>query len=190
MLEKNAVFTMPFLVTRKEWGALPPKKIDKAQVPSGIVLHHSATPTITQWKGRETLRAIQRVHQEERGFFDIGYHFVIAPDGTLYEGVNPVIRGTHCGGNPEAAGAVRIVGNTGQIGICVIGNFDSEKVPVPAWNTLIALIDALKAKYNIEASAVRGHFEVWSKPPKTCPGVNLVEMMGWGERWKKAYRKK
>ena len=180
------VFKMPAIVSREEWGARPPKHADPAHTPKRIVLHHSWSPDSRGWKGRSTLKGIQNYHMDKQAWSDIAYHFVIAPDGTTYAGVDPLVRGTHCGGTPPA-GASRVFGNTGSIGVCLIGNFDSETVPVPAWNALISLLDGLKAKYRIPDADVFGHFEAWTVPPKTCPGKVLAHAMGWEKRWLKAY---
>ena len=58
-----------------------------------IIVHCTATPA-----GRETsVDEIRRWHLE-RGFSDIGYHFVIGLDGCIEDGRPLVKIGAHCKG--------------------------------------------------------------------------------------------
>lgn len=73
-----------------------------------IILHCSATP-----EGRHvTTETIKQWHLE-RGFSDIGYHFVVYIDGTIVPG-RPVERsGAHVKGM-----------NANSIGVCYVGGVD------------------------------------------------------------------
>lgn len=74
-----------------------------------IIVHCSATP-----EGKDfTVSDIKRWHLE-RGFSDIGYHYVIYRDGSINEGRSESIAGAHCTGH-----------NTISIGVCYIGGMDS-----------------------------------------------------------------
>ena len=65
------------------------------------------------------MRAIQRWHLA-RGWATIGYHFVVSPSGRIFRG-RPVDRlGAHVLGH-----------NAGTVGICLMGNFETER-PTPA----------------------------------------------------------
>ena len=70
-----------------------------------IIVHCSATP-----EGRpHTVQDIRRWHKE-RGFKDIGYHYVIYLDGSIHEGRSVKLTGAHCTGH-----------NKCSIGVCYIG---------------------------------------------------------------------
>ncbi len=70
-----------------------------------IIIHCSATR-----EGRNyTVADIDRWHRE-RGFFCIGYHFVIYRDGSIHVGRSVEEVGAHCKGH-----------NTVSIGVCYIG---------------------------------------------------------------------
>ena len=51
----------------------------------------------------------------ERGWTDIGYHFVIDPAGTIYEGRDIRVRGAHVEG-----------ANTGKVGLLLLGDFQPD----------------------------------------------------------------
>lgn len=74
-----------------------------------IIVHCSATP-----EGKDfTVEQIRQWHLQ-RGFTDIGYHYVIYRDGSIHKGRDESIIGAHCTGH-----------NTISIGICYIGGMDS-----------------------------------------------------------------
>lgn len=72
-------------VTRKDWGAkdstVPAQNITAIK---GIVIHHSASSNTAQDWSKEVQR-IQRDHMRQ-GWEDIGYNFLIDPNGKIYEG--------------------------------------------------------------------------------------------------------
>ena len=76
-----------------------------------IIVHCADTP-----EGRDVKTAeIKRWHTEERGWSDIGYHWVVELDGSLHAGRPEEISGAHCKGH-----------NSSSIGICYVGGSDSE----------------------------------------------------------------
>lgn len=76
-----------------------------------IVLHCSATP-----EGRDVSASdIRRWHVEERGFADIGYHFVVRLNGTVECGRSLDRAGAHCRGY-----------NSRSIGVCYVGGADGS----------------------------------------------------------------
>lgn len=183
------------VVTREMWGAVQNKTPYDKHKPIRIVVHHTYQPTAADYlsHGRDQDRAlmvrrIQRYHQIDRGWSDIGYHFLIGPDGVVYEGRPIDAVGSHCGGEPPA-GVRRVFGNTGSIGVCLIGNYDAE---IPDDRMLDAFAVVKEAIYKAAGAIlpVFGHFQAWTKPPKTCPGKNLVGQLGiigLEKTWKDAF---
>jgi len=79
-----------------------------------IIIHCSATP-----EGKEfDVEDIRRWHKN-RGWRDVGYHFVITLDGTVQEGrsIKPFVNGAHT------------IGHNRSIGICYIGGVDEDMQP-------------------------------------------------------------
>lgn len=75
-----ARLVMPFeIVSRDEWGAKPAKSVDMINktVPY-VIIHHSYSPPAcnTSEECTAAMQSMQRFHQVERGWFDIGYQWV------------------------------------------------------------------------------------------------------------------
>lgn len=121
-----------------------------------IVLHTAA------WPGDPSAEDIRRVHVEENGWEDIGYHYVIRKDGTIEPGRNEDFVGAHC----AAAGM-----NHKSIGICMSGHGDQEGFTGDQMMALHNLVSSLREEYDIPVDNVIGHREAGAR--KTCPGTQV-----------------
>jgi hypothetical protein len=122
-----------------------------------LVVHHTALPP------SDGPREIQALHQDRRGWADVGYHFLISAEGTIYEGRYIYVRGRHTGG-----------ANSGTLGIVLLGNF--EEIPEPPPGQLASL-ERLVA-YLVEQFAVSflaGHRDF--NPNTLCPGEHLYPLV-------------
>jgi len=172
------------IVTRAEWlgvDALPPLIKHK---PTRIVLHHSESPRVAGYSGNKTIKAIYEYHTRHNGWACEGYHYLVAPDGSaIFEGRPADCIGAHCGGTP-AKGFTRQFGNTGSVGICLIGNYDLETPAPEALRTLAVLIFDLCEKWQIDPVNIFGHCEAWKPAGTRCPGENLYKALFGDNRWK------
>ncbi len=106
------------------WPQEYPKDIKK------IIVHHTATSgKITD--AEESIRAIYYYHAVTRGWGDIGYNYIIAPDGTVYQG--------RAGDEGVVAGHASGY-NTGTIGIALLGNYEESTLPSEVMQSLTGLI--------------------------------------------------
>lgn len=149
-------------ITREQWGAKDATPNYSPQKPARIILHHSATP-LAVYKGVETIRTIQRYHQHHMGWQDIGYHYLIGPEGNIYEGRPSWAAGAHAKGY-----------NRHTIGICVIGDYQAEKPTPEALEAVKGLIVTLEALYE-RSLPVTGHRD---NGKTLCPGDNLYKEIG------------
>jgi len=164
--------------TRPSWGAAPERtsRLTRNQAPySRITVHHSAKPTsdlgaMSAPEVAQALRKIQLVHMRDRGFGDIGYHFLIDPTGRVWQGRSLAWQGAHSDGN----------NNVANIGICLLGDFDHERPSHQALAALEGLVRGLSSRHRIPRSRVVGH-DHWK--PTACPGRGL-------NAWVVAYRTK
>jgi hypothetical protein len=79
-------------LSRADWKARPPKSVTRLdpQRVTRLFLHHT-TGSYTDWAA--AARSIQNFHMDSRGWNDIAYNWLVAPDGTKIEG-----RGWHAVG--------------------------------------------------------------------------------------------
>ena len=139
-----------------------------------IIVHCADTPP--SWGGNMTPEQqrdeIRRWHVEERGWSDIGYHYVITRNGVVVQG-RPLDKiGAHVKGH-----------NKGTIGICLVGgkggtahdkfreNFTKEQD-----FALRKLIDELKDRF-VSINKVSGHNKYAAK---ACPCFNVQEWLTGG----------
>lgn len=108
---------------------------------------------------------IERWHRA-RGFFGIGYHYVIRRNGQLEKG-RPL----------EKAGAHAEGYNANSIGICLVGGIDDKGKPQnnftdAQWTELKRLVSELTEKYG--ALKIIGHNEV---AHKACPSFSVPKWL-------------
>lgn len=119
------------IVGRDQWGAAPPSGPLNGWPngqPSSWTLHYEAVdvdPNLPDYTDR--VQAIQRYHQSH-GYYDIAYNFVVAPNGTVFEG-----RGW------DLRSAAQAAGNPVSLAICYIGG-PSTPLTDPAANSINWLI--------------------------------------------------
>lgn len=169
-------------VSRTQWGAAKMHaNWDRMTTPYRITVHHTAMPFSSTDLGasRAEVRTVQRLHMNDRGMADVGYHFLIDREGRVFEGRPLYAQGAHSAGD----------NNIGNIGICLLGNFVSDPASgadhavaqaptVKQMETLDRLTGEIREEYAIKASQVFGH-KHWKST--ACPGPHL---MAWAQRYR------
>ena len=130
-----------------------------------IIVHCSATP-----EGKAfSVADIRRWHLQ-RGFSDIGYHFVVYLDGSVHVGRPLHKSGAHCIGQ-----------NKNSVGVCYIGGLAADGITPADTRTeaqkvaLQKLLADLKLRY--PKALVLGHCELDYRKPH-CPGFDAAELRG------------
>lgn len=113
-----------------------------------VVLHHTWSPTAAQYRGKETWEAIRRYHMQERGWSDIGYHYGIGSDGTIWT-LRPVTR----------SGAHVLNRNRHTIGVAMVGNFDVEDPAKYGLKVAAQVVKALVERFKLKPESIRFHRE-------------------------------
>lgn len=122
-----------------------------------IIIHCTATP-----EGRDVdAEEINRWHKN-RGFSQIGYHYIIKLDGTIEEGRSVHMVGAHTKGQ-----------NTGSLGIVYVGGVDNKNkakdTRTPEQDTALTnLLTYLISKY--PDATIHGHNEFANK---ACPSFDV-----------------
>jgi hypothetical protein len=147
----NAAARTPDVVTRAEWGADESLKRTSGSCRrrffplKQLFVHHTAGSNFDQ-NPKATMRAIYWYHVVRQGWCDVGYNFVVAPDGTIFEGRwtrNFQPWEVHDSENRKdrvVAGAHVADYNSGSVGISLMGNFTSVGVPPDARRSVVELI--------------------------------------------------
>ncbi|XP_012228585.1 peptidoglycan recognition protein-like [Linepithema humile] len=164
----------PRIVSRKEWKAR--KRLDFEILPVTptpyVVIHHGGIRSYCY--DEETcstiVRSYQNLHLDDRGWWDIGYNFVIGEDGNAYEGRGWNYVGAHAPGY-----------NTQSIGICIIGHFTDFLPNTAALKTLNALIacGVSLGKISKDYNAI-GHRQARNTE---CPGESFYKYVTALPRW-------
>lgn len=122
-----------------------------------IIVHCSATP-----EGRpHTVQDIRAWHKQ-RGFKDIGYHYVVYLDGSIHAGRDENVVGAHCKWH-----------NQHSIGVCYIGGVAKDMKSPKDTRTeaqkksLLQLLRLLKKKY--PQAKIYGHRDFAAK---ACPSFD------------------
>jgi N-acetylmuramoyl-L-alanine amidase len=127
-----------------------------------IVIHCSDEPA-----GRKTDANTIRKWHRQRGWLDIGYHYVVKTDGDVEVGREPDVMGAHVRGH-----------NQHSIGICLIGGAKDDlsgpedNFTDAQWNSLATLVGQVLSMYP-EAEVI-GHRDL--DPRKACPSFDAS---GW-----------
>lgn len=187
------VYGIP-VVHRAAWGAdegitWSRPEFREAQL---ITVHHSVTPA--GWDPAATMRAFHRYHTLTNGWGDIGYQLVIDPSGQVYQGrttdsAYPVFRGpTPPGVRPAVVTGAHVGGNnSGNVGVCLMGNFDLGMPTPGAYAALVNVLARLCRALNLDPfqgvgywnpdagagrgmQAINGHRDWMSTG---CPGGSL-----------------
>lgn len=120
-----------------------------------VLIHHSASNSVTTKKAD-----LERWHKA-RGFLEIGYHKVIERDGAVVAGRAESSEGAH------AKGA-----NTYSLGVCVVGDFETE---APTSEQLTSLLIDWCTTYGTADKDIHGHGAVPGGTTATaCPGQHLA----------------
>ncbi|XP_052231306.1 peptidoglycan-recognition protein SC2-like isoform X2 [Dreissena polymorpha] len=154
------------IVTRAEWGANACKSVNYMGTPVSVVfIHHTAMSEChTQDACAEEMRVIQRFHQVDRGWDDIGYNFLIGQDGRAYEGRAWDRIGAHTKGWNDVA-----------IAFSIMGDFSNKLPNAAALDAVKAMIDlGIKLGKITPNYKLYGHRDAGTTE---CPGQTLYELI-------------
>ena len=125
----------------------------------GVVVHHTAG------RADATVAELDAVHREERGFREIGYHYVVhlvRGDWVVESGRPSWSRGAHCPGHQD------------WLGVAVAGDYSTGVLPSPAEHRLVLTLAVLCAEHQLDPrTQVQPHR--WVARSRTeCPGEGIL----------------
>lgn len=168
------------IVGPKTWEKLlsskePQKIAQTSRKIKEVILHCSATP-----EGKDYSVSTIRQWHLQRGFSDIGYHYVISNDskGTVNVGRSETVAGAHCTGH-----------NSCSIGICYVGGLTTDGKTAKDTRTevqkqsLYQLVNDIITKYGLSINEVHCHNEYANK---ACPCFKINDFRNEFLQWKKS----
>lgn len=129
----------PKVMSRSEWGVgtstIWPASNAKL---TGAVIHHTAG--VNNYSAAESpgiVRSIWNYHTYGRGWGDIGYNFLVDKYGNIFEGRTGSLAPPD---TQMPIGAHAAPGNTGSVGVSVMGNYTSKNIEPAALNGVVNVL--------------------------------------------------
>lgn len=145
---------------RSEWGWQSTTKIIPQHQISKITIHHSGEVFGEEKNMIQYLRNLQSWSRSEKKWMDIPYHFMIDLKGNIYEA-----RPINYPGDTNTDYDV-----TGHALICVVGNYEIQKISAKQLSSITKLTVFLKQKYSVALSDIKAHKDY---AETLCPGKDI-----------------
>jgi hypothetical protein len=181
LTENNAVTNpalcaKPNFTTRATWRARSSRSTPSKTTVNFLCVHHEAgSNSSTDWAAR--VRAVQNLHMDVNGWSDIGYNYLVDPNGVTYEGR---------GGGENVIGAHLCGKNTNTMGVCMLGTYTSVRPTnnaeyalkrILAWKVVQRGLNPLGTGFHVDRTinVISGHRASCSTD---CPGTALFNDLG------------
>jgi hypothetical protein len=173
-LERTSGVPKPAVISRTGWGnpdgqgsRVPPAY----RAVTHMIVHHTAesnslNPGESSWSDR--VRAIWSFHTFSRGWGDIGYNYLIDPNGIIYEGRS---------GGDNAVG-FHDTGNYGSMGVSLIGSYASVNPPAPMQNSLVEILAWKASQRDIDPLGSSYYYGCDISAYCNAPGAVLYNISG------------
>lgn len=155
------------VITKKAWAARPSGQFTRHS-PVQLTIHHTDVGGATYDSAADRIRGYQDFHLSQ-GWPDVAYHFLIDPDGRVYEGRPPQAVGdTFTEYDP-----------TGHFLVCLDGDFDVDYPTEQAIDSLVLVLLWAVQEFGIDPTTVAGHRDF---ADLSCPGEHLYGLLWWVEQ--------
>jgi len=151
--------------SRADWGWQPLDKVLPQHSINKITIHHGGEDFAADKDMIQYLRNLQSWSRSEKKWIDIPYHFMIDFKGNIYEA-----RPINYPGDTNTDYDV-----TGHALICVVGNYEVQKLSEASLKSLVKLTAFLKQKYRVELKDIKGHKDYTAQT--VCPGKDLYKYL-------------
>ena len=174
----------PPYIDRKGWGCPQPENVSSRTLTdvTHLIIHHSAGNTVSN-DFAAVVRAYWDYHVNSNGWDDIGYNWLVDPDGVLYKG-----RAWKSSTEENVMGAHNSGKNGNTAGICLIGNYVSNVPSEEGLNGIADISAFLSQKYGIDPLGesyhaalgtvndnIDGHGQ--SGGGTACPGTQVINRL-------------
>lgn len=162
------------ILTRDRWQARPVRRnVVAMRAPTRITIHHSGPPksvwTKDTYSTARIIQSIQRYHQNDRHWADIGYHFIIDRAGRVWQGRPLRYQGAHAGNRQR---------NDRNIGVVILGDYrrNHQKLTSAQRRGLVGFVDLLCRRYHIPPDGICTHGEI-AHGETECPGPEISRLV-------------
>jgi hypothetical protein len=129
-----------------------------------ITIHHAAVDNSDLRSAEDVKRRLLSIRQDHinrrpEPFADIGYHYIVDPQGRVWEGRPLKWQGAHVADR-----------NDNNLGVMLLGDFTKQTPTNAQVNAMDAFVAQQMQRYRIPVSRVYTHRELGKS---TCPGANL-----------------
>jgi N-acetylmuramoyl-L-alanine amidase len=147
--ENNVVCPLPPALLKSDWctqtGGCAPVSSPVSTAVSHLIVHHSAgANTAASWSA--VVNTIWDYHVNTNGWSDVGYNWLIAPNGKLYQGRADNMTGAHFCGQ-----------NSNTMGVCMLGTYTDTTITAAARETLVGLLAWKCNQRNIDPTKITMH---------------------------------
>ncbi|MFT4827080.1 MAG: hypothetical protein ACI9GO_000793 [Bacteroidia bacterium] len=175
----------PNTIPSSQWrkGLPDPKPGRVTSEVNHCIIHHSAGNT-ADTNYTNIIRNIYLLHTESNGWDDIGYNYMVAGNGQIYNGRDP----QGAGDEDNIQGAHFCAKNSGTMGICLLGNYEIDTPSISLIKSVEKLLTWKLYKENLSAKDSSIHPPNSSKYLATigqhkdgcttlCPGKNTTNLI-------------
>lgn len=169
------VIEKPAMISAEQWGTDPlPIPEERRHEPKFITIHHAGVDWKENSDPYEKVRNLQAwgkksVEDGGKDWPDLPYHYLIAPDGTIFEG-RPVAY------EPETNTSYDV---HGHIGIQLFGNFEAQRVSPQQVASVVQLVAWLSQEHGVTDDLIGGHQDV--ADGTSCPGADFYRYLEDGQ---------
>ncbi len=161
----------PTIVAAADWGSTPQAIPEESrQTPSLLTIHHAGELWNEGDDPVKKLVGLQKFGQTQKNWPDLPYHFLIAPDGRVFEGRAIEYQ-------PESNTNYDL---KGHVGIMLWGNFEVQRVSREQIASAAKLSAWLCEKYKIDPATIKGHKDR-AQGQTVCPGLDLARYIDGGQ---------
>lgn len=171
----GAVMGEPVVISRGQWGSRPQTMpTTMRHVPRVLTVHHAGVLWRSGMEPYQVLRNLQSWGQRDKKWPDVPYHYLISPDGRIFEGRDVNYR-------PESNTKYDL---DGVLNVHLWGHFDEQRVSVEQLRSTVSLLAKLCRELKLDPKLIRGHRDA-APGQTTCPGKDVHRYLEGGQlrRW-------
>lgn len=174
---KTPAYEMPSpeIIRASAWGSNPDSLSGREHTPQFATIHHAGVVWQPTDDPVKKLQGLQSWGKSDKKWPDVPYHYLISPDGKIYEGRNTAYE-------PETNTSYD---TSGTINIHLWGNFDEQRASLEQLKSTVAITAYVCQELNISPATIGGHKDRVAPGETSCPGTDLYRYIedGTMRRW-------